>query len=218
MWPTTPQARDLAADLGAAAGIRRVRCLPSRDLSASDSAVRANPAPGQVSVVVLPERDPKAPDDVEPAPAQALLVGLAAFLDPRRILTTGVHVVGPEYVGVRIAANLALREDAPPDDALAAAGQALAAFVHPYTGGLDGRGWPFGRTVHVSEVYAVLERQPLLDFVEDVVLTGPNPMLDDDGRVSGLELDDHQLTRLAGFDLVGFDVYDRQHALSWTAS
>ena len=72
--------------------------------------------------------------------------------------------VGPEYVDIRVAANLALREDAPPAAALAAAGQALAAFVHPYTGGLDGFGWPLGRAVHVSEVYAVLERQPLLDF------------------------------------------------------
>ena len=211
-WPGTGP----ALELGPAAGVRRVRCLPARNLSAPDPATRAQPAPGQLSVVVLPDPGPD-PADVRPQPDPGLLAGLAAFFEPRRILTTGVHVVGPEYVDVGVGANLALREDAPPDAALASARAALSAFAHPYTGGLDGAGWPFGRAVYVSEVDAALERLPLIDFVEEVALTGPEPILDDDRQVCGVALDDHQLVRLARLDLVGFDVFDRQHPLTWTA-
>ena len=51
---TTPAANEGAPpDEGGA--VRRVRCLPRRNLSAADPAARRAPAPAHVSVVVVPE-------------------------------------------------------------------------------------------------------------------------------------------------------------------
>jgi Baseplate J-like protein len=185
-WPQTPEATGHPE-------VQRVRCVPGRDLTAADP---GEPAPAHVSVIVVPE--PGSPADTRPAPSAELTAALREFLDPRRMLTTQVHVLGPAYVDVGISANLALREDAPPADALDEALDRLAAFLNPLT-------WPFGQSVYPSEVYAVLEGSSLIDYVEDVQVTGP-------------ELADHQLARLARVDLTAYDGYGRTYPLTWEAS
>src|SRR5206468_4271347 len=106
-------------------------------------------------------------------------------------------------------------EDAPPQETLEAARQALAAAFHPLTGGPEQSGWPFGRAVYVSEVYAVLEQVPLVDYVEEVQLATPagadRVQTDEEGRVVGIELDAHELVRLQATTLVAFDVRGRQY-------
>ncbi|MGH3943140.1 MAG: hypothetical protein ACRDTG_31860 [Pseudonocardiaceae bacterium] len=209
-WPRSPEAAGLAA-------LARVRCIPGRDLTAADPSI---PAPAHVSVVVMPDvrlTESGSAQDPYPRPTEELTTALYRFLAPRRILTTRHHVVGPSYVDVGIAANLALHEDAPPSDALEQARNLLAAFFDPLHGGAAGDGWPFGQSVYVSEIYAVLERADLIDYVEGVRLTGPNPISDSDGQLVGIELDVHQLVRLARLDLMGYDSYGRTHPLSGAA-
>lgn len=174
-WPDTSEAAGHAE-------VQRVRCLPNRDLTAADP---TRDAPAHVSVIVVPE------------PSASLTAALREFLDPRRMLTTRVHVVGPSYVDIGISANLALREDAPPASALDEALDRLAAFLHPLT-------WPFGQSVYASEVYAVLEGSSLIDYVEDVRITGPEPA-------------DHQLARLARVELTAYDSYGRTQPRTWEA-
>lgn len=209
-WPHSPAAAGMAA-------LARVRCIPGRDLTAADPAV---PAPAHVSVVVVPEvvmTQGSAPDSY-PQPTAALTTALSRFLAPRRILTTRHHVVGPSYVDVGIAANLALHEDALPADAFTQASDKLTAFFHPLHGGAARDGWPFGQDVYVSEIYAVLEQASLIDYVEQVKLTGPKPIPDSAGQVVGIELDTHQLVRLVQLDLVGYDSYGQLHLPSGTVA
>jgi hypothetical protein len=196
VWPHTTDAAQLAAQLGGAAIIRRVRCVPRRDLSAADPAVRGQPAPAHVSLVVVP--DPVGDNDY-PQPDESLTAALSAFLKPRRTLTTRHHVVGPSYVDIGITASLALNADAPPADAFDEARKALAAFLHPLTGGPDRTGWPFGRNVYASEVYAVLDAVSLVNYVEGVAVTGPNA------------IDAHELVRLRTINLTAYDVYGRSY-------
>jgi hypothetical protein len=124
-------------------------------------------------------------------------------------------VVGPAYVPVHVAADLALRDDAPPEAALAAAQAALAGFFDPLAGGPDGSGWPFGWAVHASEVYAVLDGVDLVDYVEAVGLSTSAPgdrlRMGADGSVEHIELDDHELASLEGTALVTFDVAGRHY-------
>jgi hypothetical protein len=47
---------------------------------------------------------------------------------------------------------------------------ALTRFLHPLTGGPEGKGWPFGRDVYLSDVVAVLERVPGVDYVSKLSL------------------------------------------------
>jgi hypothetical protein len=195
------------------APVARVRCVPRRDLAATDAAVRAAAAPASVSVVVVPPRpDPAAGADdtgsagtgsagtgagrVLPTPDPALLTGLAAFFEPRRLLTTRLHVVGPRYRAVRISADIVGRDDAAPEPVLAAARAALADFLDPLDGGPEGTGWPFGRPVWTSEVIAVLAGLPLVAYVEDATVTTDDParvLLDGAGRPTGVALDPDEL-------------------------
>jgi hypothetical protein len=156
--------------------VGRAFCLPNRDLE-SESPFSPPPPiarPGHVSVVIVPK-----PNDVAPAPLQFaadLLPKVAADLEPRRLLTTRVHVVGPRLVPIRVRITLMLRRDAPQTVALAdnetlkqsvlnKAVDALHAFFDPFLGGPDRLGWPFGHDVFVSAVYQVLGQIPGVDYV-----------------------------------------------------
>lgn len=80
------------------------------------------------------------------------------------------HVVEPRYISVDLTAKLFLREDALQSKARQQAEKEIRQFFHPLTGGKDGKGWPFGRDVYVSDVYKVLEQVPGVDYVEAVEL------------------------------------------------
>lgn len=226
-WPRSPE----AAEVSGVPAVRRVRCVPGRNLTAVDP---TTPAPAHVSVVIVAEGSHPQPTEEpttvlpfrlptlmggrrsHPQPTEELITALYRFLAPRRILTTRLHVVGPRYVDVGIAADLALHEDAPPRVALEKAREKLMTFFDPLHGGAARNGWPFGQNVYVSEVYAVLERAEYIDYVEGVQLTGPNPISDTDGRVVGIQFDVHELVRLDQLNLVGYDSYGWAHSLSGT--
>jgi hypothetical protein len=179
--------------------VARARCVPRRYLAAGDEAARTADAPGQVSVIVVPRRqdDPAAPDPPPPplSAAPPPLAGEATrravwgFLEERRLLATRVHVVDPLYVPVRVEAVVVRRADAPDPappaaladgwDGVAATDvrrgvlEAVAAWLDPLRGGPGGRGWPFGRDVHVSDLYGVLDAVHGLDHVADLRLSSP---------------------------------------------
>ena len=193
--------------------VARVRCVPHRDLAATDAAVRADAAPASVSVVVVPPRPDTAEDAsaaVLPQPDETLLTELAAFFEPRRLLATRLRVVGPRYLPVRVAADVVVRDDASPEPVLAAARTALAAFLDPLGGGPERTGWPFGRPVWTSEIIAVLAAVPLVAYVEDATVTtgdATRTLLDGAGRPTGVALDADELVAadLAGLAVWGTD-------------
>lgn len=168
--------------------IRRAHCIPQRNLEADDPAAEAahdpTKAPGHVSLVVVPS--PKADDDT--------CKQLKDFLDERRLLTMRHHVVPPTYVNIKIGADLYLRADAKPEDALPQAQDKLRSFFGIPDDGEAQTGWPFGRDVHVSEIYAVLNQLPLVDYVQNVKLTAPESRYEKHGTdVIGVTLKEHEL-------------------------
>jgi len=52
---------------------------------------------------------------------------------------------------------------------------ALYLWLHPWLGGSDGAGWPFGRPVTLGDVHAALSDVEGLDYVEDARLYPANP-------------------------------------------
>lgn len=136
------------------ARVARAYAVARRDLTTSPD----TDAPGNVSVIVLPAGGGAPPPD--------LIAAIAAYLDPRRLLTTRVHVVGPSLVSVGVALTLTLAPDALPATVRPAAASALAAFLDPLIGGADGTGWPFGRPVYLSEIVRLLDALPGIDHVE----------------------------------------------------
>jgi hypothetical protein len=131
--------------------VARAHCLTRRNLEAGGAAAQAD-SPGHVTVLVVPETRKR--------PTDELLHKVRRAIEPARLITTRVHVVAPRFaaVGVRIA--LVIGKGTVPATVQRAAIAALTKFFDPLEGGPDGKGWPFGRAVYVSEIYQILTRVP----------------------------------------------------------
>lgn len=148
------------------AGVARARCL------GPESGV--NLKPGEVRVLVVPDAD--AQGTVTSLPADRREV-IKTFLDERKPLGISVDVTQPTYIWVAVQAKLRLpdrRTVSMSNDVRQQAEAALRAYINPYTGGPQQQGWPFGRDLHVSEIYSLLQRVPGVEFVEEVHIVIPD--------------------------------------------
>lgn len=141
--------------------VARVKCVPLYDLASDPDALRQQL--GFVSLIIVPRStEPK------PAPTLELLNRVRDYLDLHRSLNGDIAVVGPDYMRVDVEATLGVRSLEGARDVEVAVTQALARFLHPLTGGLDGGGWDFGRKPHKSDLYALLEATPGVDHVSAI--------------------------------------------------
>ncbi len=145
----------LARSADAEERIARAHCVPQLNLELDDPGLRHLQRPGHVSVVIVPF----AGTDLA-----SLTALVADYLEPRRLLGTRVHVVGPRYVPLSVRATLRLLPDAIEGVVRELAVEALMAYFDPVAG-RDGTGWPFGRDVHASEIYRLLDGLAGVDFV-----------------------------------------------------
>lgn len=184
VWPASKE----ATPLGAAALLHRVRCLPERDLEGADPLALA---PGHVSLVVLPRAGLPVPE--------ALREQLWQFFEPRRLIATRHHVVGPAMLPVRVDARVYLDDGTSPSALLARLRAALTTWLDPRLGGLDGDGWPLGGEVFVSDLYALLDAIDGVDFVTDVLAASTTPgraLVGPDDAPVGVRVHPHELVAL----------------------
>ena len=102
----------------------------------------------------------------------ALNEAIRLNLDPFRPLTTGVAVFSPVFVPVRIEARFSPKAGVPEADVARRVVDALATFLDPYVGGEAGDGWPFGRSLHRTELYQRIEAVAGVDYVAELRLAG----------------------------------------------
>jgi hypothetical protein len=141
---------------------------PDRTLVARD---------GAVTVVVLPKTQ-----RVRPQPSDEQLRAVCRWLEPRRLLTTELHVVGPRYTDVsRLGARVTVRSGYDLIAVQDAVVDAVSTFLHPITGGGDGTGWPFGEDVYHGDLYDVMLGVAGVRRVQGFVfeLTGTTPAVPD---------------------------------------
>jgi predicted phage baseplate assembly protein len=113
------------------------------------------PAPGVVTLLLVPD-DPLNPQG--PVPDRLFLQAVCRHLEPRRLVTTELHLRGPEYVPLSLSVGfdaLAGVEIAPIREAITAA---LRTFLSPLTGGQENTGWPLDRNVEDRELWAQVAR------------------------------------------------------------
>jgi len=146
-----------------------------------------SPAPGVITILVVPN-DPRRPEG--PVPDQLFLRAVCEWLEPRRLLTTEVHVRGPDYVSVMVAVGF----DAVPGRDLAplriAVADAIRTFLSPVSGGVEKHGWPLAKSVDTSELLVQVARVDGIENVRDVKLwseRSPTTPVDS-VEMSGLEL------------------------------
>ena len=144
--------------------VARSACVPLRDL-ASD-ALGATARPGVVSVIVVPRTT-----DIKPLPTLDLVEDVRSYLQERAPATALAVVVGPLYIRVDVRAEVSVVSASEASSVQQKLLENLASFLHPLSGGLDKRGWNFGRAPHRSDVLALIESVPGLDHVRFLEIT-----------------------------------------------
>jgi hypothetical protein len=108
-------------------------------------------------------------EPVMPQPDRKLADDVLEFLEPRRILTTIPVVTGARFVPVGVDAVVACRPGIDP--------AALRAQIVERLVALLGDDWPLGRSVYVTELQRAIDELPGVDYVPDVLATGPDAQL-----------------------------------------
>ena len=154
-----------------------------------------SPAPGNVTLLLIPD-DPLNPEG--PVPDRLFLQAVCRHLEPRRLVTTEVHLRGPEYVPLSLAVGFnvvagmdiaAVREEVK---------AALKAFLSPLVGGHavalnpleepEPRGWPLDTPVEDRELWAQVARVPGVASVRGVRMWDETGVEIQTLSISGLQL------------------------------
>ncbi|MFG3131377.1 putative baseplate assembly protein [Streptomyces tendae] len=148
----------------------RITCLEGAENEYGAQAVR---------VLVVPQAVPDPGGRLrfeQLVPGDALLSRITRHLDERRLIGTRLAVGPPYYQGVTVVATVHAFRDVDADRVRRQAHDALYRHLDPLTGGSDGKGWPFGRPVQTGELFAVLQRVPGVELVDEVVLHPADPL------------------------------------------
>ena len=151
--------------------IARVRCLQTSLAGPRGS----TPSPGQVYVVVVPHLSDEEATRYIPLVRLALTDELhqqiMTFLDERRLLTTRLDVRAAEYKRVRVQATIVAGPGTDTRRLEREVISALERFVNPLRGGQDGRGWPFGRELYLSDLYNCVQAVSGLQYVQEIQMS-----------------------------------------------
>ena len=141
--------------------------------------------PGMVTVLVIPRSDPVHPN--APVPDLLFLNAVCSWLDPRRLVTTEIHVRGPQYQQIWVSVGIEVLPGQVPTLVQQAVTAAVQAFLSPLTGGLptgnastgilagnpaSGPGWPLSTDVRSQDIEAVATRVPGVRYVDSVLIAG----------------------------------------------
>jgi hypothetical protein len=177
------------------ASVGRAECLPLYDPRTGRT-----DAAGVVTVVVWPREDPQHPN--APMPDKTTLREVCAWLDRRRLVTTELYVVPPEYVKVAVAVGLRVKPGYGIDAVRAWVERIIRQYLSalpPY--GPEGAGWPLGRRVYGPELEAAALQVEGVQFLEPPGVSVAR--LVDDRWVSGtVELLPNQLPELVTISVV----------------
>jgi predicted phage baseplate assembly protein len=164
-------------------GVARACCLAPGEQPAGPVAV----PPGQVRVLVLPrleqEQEQIVPEQL--VLSAELVASVQSYLGERCLIGSRPEVRAPQYLWLSVQVRLRVRprsSEALETEVQRAAEQALYGYLNPFVGGPEGTGWPFGRDLHVSEIFALLQRVPHVEFVDEVQVNLREP-----GRTGGAQ-------------------------------
>ncbi len=165
----------------ASPSVGRARCVQPGEVGQEGT-----PQPGVVQVLLVPAMaTPKqqlTPQEL--ALSRELREQVKQYLDDRRVLTSVLVVTEPEYLWVSVEARVKVRRGADPQSMARAVEQKLYQFIHPLYGGPEGTGWPFGRDLFTSELYAQIQTVPGVEYVEELLVFPVDPESGKRGEVT----------------------------------
>jgi predicted phage baseplate assembly protein len=143
--------------------VARALCVPLRNLY--EDPMGDTITPGEVSVIIVPRTNSK-----KPLPGLELINRVQDYLMEHAAATANISVVGPLYLRVDAAVEIALVSLEGSGEVEMEVRRTLEKFLHPLTGGLVGKGWDFGREPYKSDLYAQIESVPGVDHVRSLTL------------------------------------------------
>jgi predicted phage baseplate assembly protein len=160
--------------LQASRAVARVKCNTPRS---SNSQV----PPGTVEILVVPDvTEALQAGDLSALHLDTgLTTSLEDYLDEFRLLTTILRIREPNYVGLKVQAEIVPSEFSQPEAVRTRAIEALETLLCPLSivqdrekvddiMGREWQGWPFGRDLYLAEIFSLLQRLPGVQHVLDV--------------------------------------------------
>lgn len=168
--------------LGASRAVARVKCQ-------TPSSAESNLPPGTLELLVVPAAfdSLKVGDNSKLALDPDLARLVQTHMDKYRLLTATVQVREPQYIGVKVTADVVATPYSQPEVVITRVKKALKEFISPLAiGDSDApplpelgswEGWPFGRDLFIAELFALLQKVPGVKHVVEVKLEtrGVNP-------------------------------------------
>jgi hypothetical protein len=142
--------------------IARAKCLPNADEN-------GNFALGHVTVLIVPNTqtaDEKVSRELCDVVSQNLNRQSSNLLFP----VQDIHVRGANYIKIHVEVTVvpvSLEATARVDEGVM---KALKRYIHPLTGGRQGMGWEFGKSICRSEIFALLESISDVDYVKELTI------------------------------------------------
>lgn len=151
-------------------------------------------APGVVTLLVLPKRDPAHPS--APQPDRLFLNALCRHLDPRRLVTTELVLRGPIYVPIWLSIGIDIKTSHAVSEVREAVKQRLLdllAPIYPQPANSDPgypteQGWPLRKDVLAQELLAEASRVAGVLLVNEVLLAQGNNANSPKVPIVGLQL------------------------------
>ncbi|MEM1392214.1 MAG: putative baseplate assembly protein [Cyanobacteria bacterium P01_H01_bin.150] len=150
----------------------------SRDIARAHCA--KNNTPGLVRLLVVPKPNnfqSNTDDFCGTNPDKDLDISqlkeeLGEYIENRKPLGVQVKFDQPCYVGVKVALEVLLAKNIRrnQEEIRNHIKAFLYRFLNPFLGGLDGKGWELGRKLHASEIVAVCQKIPEVQYVGNVLL------------------------------------------------
>lgn len=138
----------------------RAHCVQPTLMSMQDSVEEVPLGTVDVLVVAAASRDVNYPAPHDLAVAPALKDLISRHLEERKLITTTLRVREPNYVFISTEVELIPAPRANPDIVARDVEQRLARFIHPTVGWTDKKGWPFGRSLQINDIYACIADTP----------------------------------------------------------
>lgn len=133
---------------------------------------------------------------IDGRPSELLKDHVRKYLEKRKLVTTRLHVVEPDYRKVTLTAFVSLKENALKDNVFKNVKSSISKYFSPLEGGKDGRGWPAGRNLYKSEIYQLLEGVPGVDHVVDIKIYPSDSESSEFKEYRLIELKEYQLIDL----------------------
>lgn len=141
---------------------------------------------GVIRLMLVPmvsEADRRIPEEELEVSRQARQE-VRAYLDERRLLGTQLEIVAPKYIPVAVEARIKGKEGTDFSQVAAEIERALYRYINPVCGGADGEGWPFGRGISLSEIYAAMQGIADFDYIEEARLFPIDPETGERGEAT----------------------------------